>query len=173
MEDWRVIDFLKWSWEIVGDAYDNHYDDLDLFVIKSAIDDTATHMNFEYGDVYVAGGYHKAATYSLNSPELISFVRAMLEAADRLHDSSLRNGLSGYPELAEFLSLAPEPVVLKLPPLPMSIISNEKGGEVHFPVDPTDDIAKPLYSQMAYRVTSVIPFQGMEVFDTSNHKRPF
>ncbi len=173
MEDWRVIDFLKWAWEIVGDAYDNHYDDLDLFVIKSAIGGTATHMNFEYGDVYVAGGFHKAADYSLNSPELMSFVKAIMEAADRIQESSLRNGLSNYPEIAEFLSLAPKPVVLKLPPMPMSAIASEKGGEVQFPSDPTNGAAKAFYSQMAYRVTSVVPFDGIEVFDTSDHKRSF
>lgn len=126
-------------------------------------------MNFEYGHVYVAGGYHKAADYALNAPELMSFARTVLEVADRRRDGSLRSGLSDYPQLAEFLSLEPKPVVLKLPPVPMSVVEAEKGGEVQFPADTTNEVGNAFYSQMAYRVTSTIPFDEIEVFDASDH----
>jgi hypothetical protein len=77
--------------------------------------------------------------------------------------------LLDYQELAKFLVLEPKPVVLKLPPLPLSLFQSEKGGAVHFPAKASE----AFYSQMAYRLTTTIPFEGIEVVDVSGHKHSF
>jgi hypothetical protein len=175
MADWRVLDFLTLALKILDVADDdfNHPDIMELMPIMSAVKGGAIGMNFEYGDVYVAGGCHRAADYAMNAPELISFVRTVLEIADRQGDTSVRDGLSGHTELVEFLGFEPRPVVLKLPPLPLSLFQNEKGGLVQFPSNFNYEARKAFYSQMAYRLTTTIPFEGIEVVDVSGHKYSF
>jgi hypothetical protein len=175
MADWRVLEFLTVAMEILDEADDdlNHPDTLELMPILSAVKGGANGMNFEYGDVYVAGGCHRAADYAMNAPELISFVRTVLEVGDRRGDCSVRNGLSGHAELVKFLGFKPRPVVLKLPPLPLSLFQEEDGGEVHFPTNFNYEADKVLYSQMAYRLTTTIPFEGIEVVDVSGHTYSF
>jgi hypothetical protein len=171
MADWRVMEFLMLALETLNyDEYDfAHPDCIDLMSIKAASKGGAKGMNFEYGDVYVAGGYQKAANYAVNAPELISFVRTVLEVADRRRDNSVRSGLSDYPQIAGFISLASKPVVLKLPPLPMAVVATENGGQIKFRADTTGEAGKAFLSQMSYRLTSKIPFDEIEVLDASDH----
>lgn len=74
MTEWGVMDFLKRALPQVGvDENDFHDPDiLDLMPIHAAVKGGAAGMNFEYGSVYVAGGYDKAAIYAQTAPELIS-----------------------------------------------------------------------------------------------------
>jgi len=172
MADWRVMDFLADALKILDVAEDDfaHPDILDLQPIMAAVKGGAAGLNFEYGDVYVAGGYDKAAYYASIAPELVSFVRTVLEVANRRGDSSVREGLSVYARLEAFVGLAPKPIVLKLPPLPLSLFQDERGGEVQFPANFTGEVSEAFYSQMAYRLTTVIPFEGIEVVEVSDHK---
>lgn len=173
MADWRVLEFLTVAMEILDVADDdfNHPDIMELMPIMSAVKGGANGMNFEYGDVYVAGGCEKAADYAINAPELISFVRTVLDVDDRIGAGLVRDGLPDYPELAKFLGLKPKPVVLKLPPLLLSLFQTEKGGVVQFPTNFNYEARKAFYSQMAYRLTTTIPFEGVEVVDVSGHKK--
>jgi hypothetical protein len=174
MAEWGVMDFLKWAFPQIGVAeYD--FDDpdcMELMPIRSAVNGGSAGLNFEYNSVYLAGGYDKAADYAQTAPELVSFVRTIQQVAERRGIHSISRGLADYPELTEFLKLDIKPVVLKLPPLPQTLIQNERGGPAGMPSASDDGgVNMHLWSQIAFRLTEVIPFQGIEVIDASNDQR--
>jgi hypothetical protein len=174
MAQWRVMDFLERAFPQVGvDENDFHDPDiLDLMPIRAAINGGAAGMNFEYGSVYVAGGYDKAAAYAQTAPELISFVRILLEVAKRRGLTSVSDGLEDFPEVREFLKLEPKPVVLKLSPVLMAHVQNERGEKITVPQDAMHSLGKnQFWSQVGFRLTEVIPFERIEVIDASNHHR--
>lgn len=173
MADWRVMDFLEWAFPQVGVAeYDFHDPDyLDLLPIRAAVDGGAAGMNFEYGSVYVAGGYDRAADYAQSAPELISFVRILLDVAGRREMPSISDGLERFPELHQFLRQEPRPIVLKLPPTPMALIRDERGGPLLMPEQILEVSAdSPEWSQAGFRIAAVVPFEGIEVIDASAHQ---
>jgi hypothetical protein len=174
MEEWGVMEFLKRALPQVGvDENDFHDPDiLDLMPIYAAVKGGAAGMNFEYGSVYVAGGYDKAAIYAQTAPELISFVRILLEVAERRGLTSVSEGLEDFPEVRDFLKLEPKPVVLKLPPVPMAHIQSERGEKITVPQDAKHSLGKnQFWSQVGFRLIEVVPFDKIEVVDASNHQR--
>jgi hypothetical protein len=175
MADWRVMDFIQSAVPFVdvADGDFGHPDYVPLMSVKAAAKGGADGMNFEYGDVYVAGGFQKAADYSLNSPELMSLVRTVLDISDRRNVGAVRDRLADYPELRDFLALEPSPIVLKLPPVPANIVQNEGGGEVPLLERVGDKVTNIMFAQLGFRLTSVVPFDGIEVIDTKDHKRAF
>ncbi len=169
------MDFIQWALPLVDvDETDfAHPDYLRLMPIKAAAKGGAGGMNFEYGDVYVAGGFHKAADYALNAPELMSFVPTLLDVADDRGVDAVRDGLAEFPEIKEFISLEPRPVVLKLPPVPADMVMSEKGEAVPLLDRMRDDPNSAVCAQLGFRLTTVVPFDAIEVIDTSDHKRVF
>lgn len=165
MADWRVMDFLQWAFAQLGFDDQNYSDPdyMDLLPIQAAVRGGAAGMNFVYGDVYATGGYDKAAVYAQTAPELLSFARTVVEAAQRIELTAIPNELAHYPEISEFLSLDPAPVVLKLPPVPMSSLRSEGGGDCPFDMFAEGRVGELLLSQFAFRVDAVIPLKEVEV----------
>jgi hypothetical protein len=175
MQDWRVMAFLQWALHFVDvdDTDFAHPDYIPLLSVKAAAKGGAAGMNFEYGDVYVAGGFDKAADYSLNAPELMSLARTVLDISDRRGVGEVRDGLADYPEIRDFLALEPSPVVLKLPPVPKDMVKSERGGDVPFLNRLGDERANIRLAQLGFRLTSVVPFNEIEVIDTKDHQRVY
>lgn len=71
--------------------------------------------------------------------------------------------LRRYSEIADFLSLEPKPVVLKLPTVPLSSVQSEKGGEAFIAEIGDRVVLEAMLSQLAFRIQSVIPFSEIEV----------
>ena len=173
MQDWRVMEFIQWALPL-NDVEDlAHPDYLLLLPIKAAAKGGAGGMNFEYGDLYVAGGFHKAADYALKAPELMSFVQTLLDVADDRGVDAVREGLAEFPEIRDFVSLAPRPVVLKLPPIPVGMVELEKGGAIPMLDKMAADPTSVLFAQIAFRLKTVVPFDEIEVIDTRDHERTF
>ena len=169
MADWRVMEFLQRAFPRLG--FDNQdYSDpdcMELLPIRAAVRGGAAGMNFVYGDLYAAGGYAKAAFYAQTAPELLSFVRTVVEVANRRKLSAISDELPNYPEIEEFLSLDLAPVVLKLPPVPMTSVRSEDGGEIPFDVIANSPASEALISQCAFRVDAVIPLSDIEVLNAT------
>jgi hypothetical protein len=172
MADWNVMEFLASTFPHlkVGEFDFADPDYPDLMPIRSAIGGGAAGMNFEYGHVYLAGGYDRAADYAQNAPELVSFAKVILDAAQRRGIGAVQERLASYPELEEFLMRDPAPVVLKLPPVPFSWIKDEKGGEKVLSSRDLDDSDMSIWSQVGFRLTEVIPFDGIEIIDARDHE---
>lgn len=165
MADWRVMEFLQWAFPQLGFDDQNYSDPdyMDLLPIQAAVRGGAAGMNFVYGDVYATGGYDKAAVYAQTAPELLSFARTVVEVAHRRELTVIRDELANYRQIAEFLSLCPEPVVLKLPPVPVSSLRSEDGGDFPFDVLVDGASVKVLLAQWAFRVDAVIPLSELEI----------
>jgi hypothetical protein len=166
---WRVMEFLQWAFPQLGFDDQNYSDPdyLELLPIQAAARGGADGMNFVYGDVYATGGYDKAASYAQTAPELLSFARTVVEVAERKGLESIADGLKRYVQVADFLNGEPKPVVLKLPPVPISSVRMERGGDV--PIDMLADspVLDELISQLAFRVEAVIPLSEIEVLDAN------
>ena len=175
MQDWRVMDFIKWALPFVDveDGDFGHHDYMPLMPVKAAAKGGADGMNFEYGDVYVAGGFDKAADYSLNAPELMSLAQTVLDIADRRDAGAVRDGLADYPEIRNFLALESSPVVLKLPPIPADMVRSERGGEVPLLDRVGDEVTSIIFAELGFRLTSVVPFDEIEVIDARDHQRAY
>ncbi len=174
MSDWRVMDFLRWAFPQLG-FDDQDYTDPgygDLIAIKAAARGGAVGMNFEYGDVYAVGGYDRAADYARTAPELLSFVRTVVEVANRNKINTILGELANYPKIKEFLSLDPAPVVLKLPPISMSSLRSEDGGDCPFDLFVDGPVGDALLSQFAFRVEAAIPLNQMEVLTVAQENQP-
>lgn len=172
MADWRVMEFLQWTFPQLGFDDQNYSDPdyMDLLPIQAAVRGGAAGMNFVYGDVYVTGGYDKAAVYAQTAPELLSFARTLVEVARRRELAAIPSELASYSEIAEFLTLDPAPVVLKLPPVPLSSLRSETGGEVPFEMFAEGGGGQVLLSQFAFRVDSVIPMTDLVPMPVNCHE---
>lgn len=166
MAVWRVMEFLQWAFPLLGfdDQNYSNLDDVELLPIQAAVRGGAAGMNFVYGDVYVTGGYDKASEYAQTAPELLSFARTVVEVAQRKELTPITDRLANFPQIAEFLALAPAPVVLKLPPVPMSSLRSEDGGDCPFDMFAECGVGEALLAQFAFRVDGVIPMNEIEVF---------
>lgn len=165
MADWRVMEFLQWAFPLLG-FDDRNYSDpdyMDLLPIQAAARGGAVGLNFVYGDVYATGGYYKAASYAQRAPELLSFARAVIDVANRRGLVAIPEELANYPEIAEFLSLDPAPVVLKLPPVPMSSLRSEDGGDCPFDIFVESGVEEAMLAQWTFRVDAVIPLSEVEI----------
>jgi len=165
MADWRVMEFLQRAFPLLG-FDDRNYSDpdyMDLLPIQAVIRGGAAGMNFVYGDLYVTGGYDKAAAYARAAPELLSFVRTVVDVAHRRELTAILDELANYPQIAKFLALDPAPVVLKLPQVPMSSLRSEGGGACTFEMFPEGVVGEALLAQFAFRVDAVIPLVEVEV----------
>lgn len=165
MADWRVMEFLQRAFPLLGFDDQNYSDPdyMDLLPIQAAVRGGAAGMNFVYGDVYATGGYDKAAVYAQTAPELLSFARTVVEVAHRRELTAIPNELANYPQIADFLNRDPTPVVLKLPPVPMSSLRNENGGDCPFDKFANGQVGEAMFSQWAFRVDAVIPLSELEV----------
>lgn len=169
MADWHVMEFLQRSFSQLG-FDDRNYSDpdyMELLPIHAATRGGAPGMNFEYGDVYVTGGYDKAASYAQTAPELLSLARSVVEVAHRRNFTTISDELANFPDISEFLSLDPAPVVLKLPPIRMSSLRSEEGDDCPFELFADGPVADALISQFAFRVDEVVPLNKMEVLTVS------
>ena len=173
MEDWRVMEFITLSLSLIGAAQDRFTveDDIELMPIRAAARGGAEGMNFEYGDVYVAGSYEKAADYALSAPEQISFTKTLVEVANRHGILTVKDLLADFPNVAAFLKFDRKPVVLKLPPLRSEMVQLEGGGAVPDYLCESNTSKDIVLRQFGFRLASPIPFEGIEVFDAVGHKR--
>lgn len=174
MSDWRVMDFLRWAFPQLGFDDQNYADPDygDLLAIQAAARGGAAGMNFIYGDVYAAGGYDKAANYARTAPELLSFVRTVVEIAHRRKLTTIPDELASYPQIENFFSLDPAPVVLKLPPIPMSSLRSEDGGDLPIDLFADGPVGAALLSQFAFRIDATIPMNELEVLTVTPVNQP-
>ena len=172
MADWRVMEFLQWSLAQLGFDDQNYSDPdyMELLPIRAATRGGAAGMNFVYGDLYVTGGYDKAAAYARTAPELLSFARTIVEIAHRRELTAIPDELANYPQIAEFLSLDPAPVVLKLPPVPMSSLRTEKGGDIPFELFAEGVVGEEMLSPWAFRLDAVIPMADLVPIPVNCHE---
>lgn len=173
MADWRVMEFLQWSLPQLSFDDQNYTDPdyMDLLPIQAAARGGATGMNFVYGDVYVTGGFEKAASYAERAPELLSFARKVVEVAHRRGLISITDELANYPQVARFLKFDPEPIVLKLPLVPMSSLRSEDGGDCPFDMFAEGEVGKAMLSQWAFRMDAIIPTTDLVAISVSCHER--
>lgn len=165
MAEWRVMDFLA---EVFPRLNYNpvDYDDPDhnkKMLINACLGQTNRAMNFQYGHLYVAGGYERAASYASYAPELISYVFWSLDMADRYGLPTIKDSLSAYPEIAAFVEQPPQPVVLKLPLVPLSALEDEKGGPIMESLLEGGQVSEALLPQTSFRLNAVIPLGDIEV----------
>lgn len=172
MADWCVMEFLQWSFAQLGFDDQNYSDPdyMDLLPIRAATRGGAAGMNFVYGDVYVTGGYDKAAAYAQTAPELLSFARTLVEVAQRRELTAITDRLANYRQIAEFLALDPAPVVLKLPPVPMSALRSEDGGDWPFDMFVESGVGEAMLAQWAFRVDAVIPMADLVPIPVNCHE---
>lgn len=164
MRDWRVMEWLAEAFQHL-EFDDQNFDDcdyLELLPIWSAIRGGAAGMNFEYGDLYAAGGFEKAASYAETAPELLSFAKTVLEKANQRGITHVKELLIGFPELAGVIVLESKPVVLKLPSIDADRVRLENGNFV--PKEITESVHSMVgWTQISFRVDGIIPFRELEV----------
>jgi len=161
MADWKVKDFLKWAFPYFQfDDYD--YTDPDygvLSMIQKSLDENRASiaMNFAHGDLYVTGGYERAASYAKYAPEIMDFVRLTAEIASRRKISIIQDELESYSEIKRFLSLPPKPLVMELPKVAIKYLESENGGSVDLFQELDEPIRSDLLKQTSFRLNVVIP----------------
>ena len=167
LEEFRILDFMREAFPHLG-FDDNDYsnpDYCDLLPVRAAVQGGANGMNFEYGDIYVTGGFDKAAMYARRAPELVSLAKNIVEIGRRDGIDEIENALRAYPQAKELLELSYAPVVLKLPKMSLDRIEDEHGGKPFVPGALDGKAYEMLVSQLAYRVKGVVPFEELEVFE--------
>jgi len=131
LAEWKVMEFLKWTYKNLDKGEPNDYahnDYGDLMTIRFALDDNK--KNFEYGDLYVTGQYRKAESYSRRAPELLDLVRLAVNIARRQNKSIVEQKLESYDKIKNFLSLPAKPIVIELPPILLTNLKRENGSHL-------------------------------------------
>jgi len=167
MSQLRIMDFIQEAFPHVGfdDTDFSNPDYMDLLPVQAAVRGGATGMNFEYGDLYVTGGYHKAAIYAQSAPELVSFAKTIIEIGRRESNNAIEDALADFPDAKDFLGLSYAPIVLKLPKLPIDRVEDERGCPLTFSDMLEDRVSEAKMSQRAFRVKGVVPFNELEVIE--------
>lgn len=173
MDEWRVGEFLQWAFDTIGpwDRYDYSNPDLSvLLAIDAAVSEKKRSLNFEYGDLYVTGQYDKAERYALRAPELLDLAREAVNIARSENAYIVDKKLKEYPEIKDFLSLPPKPIVIKLPPVLIINLRNEDG-------DPLFDFMSEkqfaLWSLFSFRVDAVVPFKEIVEIHPVQHSEVY
>jgi hypothetical protein len=167
VRDWRVLEFLQLTFPLC-EFDQNNFNDPDygeLLCISSAALQKNEHMNFQHGQLYATGGFDKAASYAQRAPEILDFVKILLRVGESRNIPKIKNILTNFPEISEFVLKEQKPVVLKLPKIDSNLIRNEKGGEYLFFDKVSDDIKVRIHEQSAYRINCVIPFSEIEIIN--------
>lgn len=72
--------------------------------------------------------------------------------------------MSAYPDIAQFIKCQTNPVILKLPPVPLSALENEIGGAVlQLLLDGNPAVSSIVLNESSFRLNAVIPFREIEV----------
>ena len=174
MQDWKVMSFLKWAYPYIKyDEYDysyHHHSELSL--IKASITENRNPqaMNFEYGDLYVVGGRQKAESYAKTAPELLCFVKNLIDIAEEQNVLIIKEELQNFSKIMNFISLPPKPIVIELPRVLMKDLEDENGGSPYTMVMPNlnPEVQNVILDQEAFRLKKTIPFSEItKIYDLS------